>query len=94
MQPHTMQSGPERFKASALGALADRTLKIAIDRTTGTAQRKRADAVAEFPEFDAARQVGRRIKDHVIENLDHYLEEFERNAVAAGARVLWGGSTA
>jgi L-lactate dehydrogenase complex protein LldF len=92
MQPHAMQSGPERFKASALGALADRTLKIAIDRTTGTAQRKRADAVAEFPEFDAARQVGRRIKDHVIENLDHYLKEFERNAVAAGARVHWAAT--
>ena len=80
-----MQLGPERFKANAQAALADRTLKIAIDRTTGTAERKRAEAVAEFPEFDAARQRGRRIKDHVIANLDHYLETFERNAVAAGA---------
>ena len=49
-----MQLGPERFKANAQAALADRTLKIAIDRTTGTAVRKRAEAVAEFPEFDAA----------------------------------------
>jgi L-lactate dehydrogenase complex protein LldF len=87
-----VQLGPERFKANAQAALADRTLKIAVDRTTGTAQRKRADAVAEFPEFDAARQVGQRIKDHVIENLDHYLEEFERNAVAAGARVHWAAT--
>ena len=70
-----MQLGPERFKANAQAALADRTLKIAIDRTTGTAERKRAEAVAEFPEFDAARQRGRRIKDHVIANLDHYLED-------------------
>ena len=42
-----MQLGPERFKANAQAALADRTLKIAIDRTTGTAERKRAEAVAE-----------------------------------------------
>jgi L-lactate dehydrogenase complex protein LldF len=84
-----MQLGPEHFKANAQAALADRTLKIAIERTTGTAVRKRAEAVAEFPEFDAARQRGRRIKDHVIANLDHYLEAFERNAVAAGSRVHW-----
>ena len=31
----------------------------------------------------------RRIKDHVIAHLDHYLETFERNAVAAGAEVHW-----
>ena len=80
-----MQLGPERFKANAQAALADRTLKIAIDRTTA---RPRRQAVAEFPEFDAARQRGRRIKDHVIANLDHYLETFERNAVAAGAGPL------
>ena len=86
-----MQLGPERFKANAQAALADRTLKIAIDRTTGTAERKRAEAVADFPEFEAARQRGRRIKDHVIANLDHYLETFERNAVAAGSRGPLGG---
>ena len=87
-----MQLGPERFKANAQAALADRTLKIAIDRTTGTAEHKRAEAVAEFPEFDAARQRGRRIKDHVIANLDHYLETFERNAVAAGSQVHWAAT--
>jgi L-lactate dehydrogenase complex protein LldF len=87
-----MQLGSERFKANAQAALADRTLKIAIDRTTGTAVRKRAEAVAEFPEFDAARQRGRRIKDHVIANLDHYLETFERNAVTAGSRVHWAAT--
>ena len=33
--------GPEHFKANADAALADRTLKVAIDRTTGTAERRR-----------------------------------------------------
>ena len=60
--------------------LPNATLKIAIDRTTGTAERKRAAAIADFPEFAAARDRGRRIKDHVIAHLDHYLREFERNA--------------
>ena len=77
------------FKTRAKDALADRTLKVAIDRTTGTAERKRAAALAAFPEFAAARERGKAIKDHVIANLDFYLEEFERNAVASGAKVYW-----
>ena len=77
------------FKARAEAALADRTLKVAIDRTTGTAERKRAAAVTAFPEFTAARERGKAIKDHVIAHLDHYLEEFERNATASGTKVHW-----
>ena len=84
-----MQEATLSFKARAKEALADPTLKIAIDRTTGTAERKRAVAMTQFPQFDAARERGKRIKDHVIANLDHYLLEFERNAIASGAKVHW-----
>ena len=77
------------FKDRATAALADKTLKIAIDRTTGNAERKRAAAVAAFPEFEAARARGKAIKDHVIAHLGHYLEQFERNATASGAKVHW-----
>ena len=82
------------FKDRAKSALADRTLKIAIDRTTGTAEAKRAVAVAAFPEFQDARARGRAIKDHVIAYLDHYLEQFERNATASGAKVHWASDDA
>ncbi len=87
----TAAAGPG-FKARSDAALADATLKIAIDRTTGTAERKRAAALANFPEYDAARSRGRAIKDHVIANLDHYLETFERNATASGAKVHWAAT--
>ena len=84
-----MQEATISFKARAEKALADPTLKIAIDRTTGTAERKRAVAMTQFPQFELARERGKRIKDHVIANLDHYLLEFERNAIASGAKVHW-----
>ena len=87
-----MKSSSENFVANASAALADRTLKIAIDRTTGTAERKRTLAMADFAEFPQARERGRRIKDHVIANLDHYLREFERNATASGAKVHWAST--
>jgi len=82
------------FKARAAAALAAPGLKVAIDRTTGTAERKRAAALDAFPEFEAARARGRAIKDHVIANLDHYLEAFERNATASGATVHWAADAA
>ena len=77
------------FKQRAKVALADPMLKTAIERTAGAAERNRAVAVDAFPEFAAARERGRRIKDHVIANLAHYLAEFERNATASGAKVHW-----
>ncbi|VTZ52572.1 putative oxidoreductase subunit with NAD(P)-binding domain and ferridoxin-like domain [Methylocella tundrae] len=80
------------FETRVEKALANPTLKTAIERTTGTAREKRAAAVAEWPDFAKARDLGRRIKDHVVRNLDYYLTEFERNALASGAKVHWATS--
>ncbi len=59
------------FKDDVARALADTTLKTAIDRTTVTAETKRKAALADYPQFAAARERGTRIKDHVVANLDH-----------------------
>ncbi len=80
------------FEQRAAAALANATLKTAIDRTTGTARTKRAAAVSDWPGFPQARDLGRRIRDHVIANLDYYLLEFERNAKASGAEVHWAAT--
>ncbi|WP_297366789.1 LutB/LldF family L-lactate oxidation iron-sulfur protein [Acidocella sp.] len=77
------------FTARASAALTDPTLKTAIERTTGNARAKRAAAVAAWPGFEAARDLGRDIKDHVTQNLAFYLATFERNAIASGAHVHW-----
>ena len=87
-----MQTSVISFHDRAQEALDDPTLKIAIDRTTGNAEKKRAAAVAAFPQFEAGRDLGQRIKDHVVANLDHYLLEFERNATASGAKVHWAAT--
>lgn len=80
------------FKAASARALADPQLKTAIDRTTMTAEAKRKIALAEFPQYAAARERGTAIKDHVVAHLDHYLEAFERNALASGAQVHWAAT--
>jgi L-lactate dehydrogenase complex protein LldF len=50
---------------------------------------KRAQAIARLPEFDALRDEGIAIKNHVIAHLDFYLERFEQNVVAHGGKVHW-----
>ncbi len=77
------------FKERARKALADKQLKIALDRTTGNARTKRAAAVAAWPEFNEARAAAAAIKDHAIAHLGFYLEMFERNALASGAHLHW-----
>ena len=84
-----MKQTSERFKANARHALRDPSLKTALDRTTTLLRSRRAQVIADYPEYAAARSRAERIKNHTLENLDHYLEEFERNASAAGAKVHW-----
>ena len=77
------------FTDRADAALADPILKTAVERTAGTAEAKRAVAVDAFPDFEAARDRAAAIKDHVVAHLGAYLEQFEANAIAAGAKVHW-----
>lgn len=77
------------FTRRADRALDDRLLKVAVERTAGTAEVKRAAAVAAFDDFEQARDRAAAIKDHVVAHLGHYLEQFEANATAAGAKVHW-----
>ena len=80
------------FDTRAAAALADPLLKTAVESTAGTAEAKRTLAVSAFPDFDAARTRAAAIKDHVIAHLGAYLEQFEANAVAAGAQVHWAAT--
>ena len=77
------------FGSRAAEALADPVMKLAVERTAGTAQAKRALAVDAFPDFAAARARAAAIKDHVVANLGAYLVQFEERAAAAGIQVHW-----
>jgi L-lactate dehydrogenase complex protein LldF len=80
------------FSTNARAALADATLQRALaDMPRGFAA-ARAKVTAALPEFEALRRTGRDIKDHTLQNLDLYLEAFERNAVRAGSQVHWAAT--
>ncbi|WP_292951687.1 LUD domain-containing protein, partial [Neptuniibacter sp. UBA847] len=83
---------PENFYQNVTEALAQPDLKMIIRRTTDKAETKRAEAIANFPEFEKARQQGQKVKDHTIKYMDHYLAEFEKNAAAQGTIVHWAST--
>src|SRR3984957_18955151 len=85
-----MQSTSHDFKANAARALGDEALQHSLRflMAEGFAAR-RARAVARLPEFEALRAAGKALKDHVLANLDTYLEIFERNVEAQGGQVHW-----
>ena len=84
-----MSPAASPFASRAANALADLRLQRALADVPGGFVAARARAKAALPEFEALRRTGRDIKDHALGHLDLYLEEFERNATAAGTIVHW-----
>lgn len=84
-----MKATPERFVGNAREALADGRLQAALGNFTRTFPEKRRQVVEGVPEFDALRDTGVEIKNHVLANLDFYLERFEAKVVETGGTVHW-----
>jgi L-lactate dehydrogenase complex protein LldF len=69
-----------------------------VERTTWHDQalwfvRQKRDRMAySLPEFQELRELASQIKNHTLSNLDTYLEQFEKNALANGAQVHWAAN--
>ena len=87
-----MKQTSHTFKANVKTALAQPNLRVALDRTTDLLQSRRVGMLDAFPQYDATRDVAEKIKDHTLAHLDTYLEEFEKNAIASGAKVYWAST--
>ncbi|HUB34536.1 MAG TPA: LutB/LldF family L-lactate oxidation iron-sulfur protein [Bryobacteraceae bacterium] len=71
--------------------LADANLQLAIYTATGRLKAARIATVAPdvLPDYQELRTQANALKRHAIENLDHYLEQFEANVEARGGHVVW-----
>ena len=85
----TAVRSPANFKDEVHEALQRPNLKVGLDRTIGLLQTRRRDVLARYPNFEQTREIGKQIKDHTLQHLEHYLAEFEKNATAAGSIVHW-----
>jgi L-lactate dehydrogenase complex protein LldF len=80
---------PENLKKLVAERIHDPQLRANLKRATDTSLIKRADVVAEYPDWEEMRSKAHEIKKDVIDRLPEYLEEFERNAVANGISVWY-----
>ena len=89
-----MQVTSMHFRARVGAKLADVKLQAALMKLQGNFVKGRADRVAELDNFEELRTHAAAIRDRALNNLDVYLEEFEKNATARGAIVHWAETTA
>ncbi|HXB69080.1 MAG TPA: LutB/LldF family L-lactate oxidation iron-sulfur protein [Candidatus Acidoferrales bacterium] len=71
--------------------LEDANLQLAIYTATGRLKDKRIESVCAeaLPDYQELRSQANALKKHAIDNLDYYLEEFERNVEARGGKVVY-----
>jgi len=89
-----MESTSRNFNANVRAALANDALQSALGKIESGFVANRANAAARLPEFDALRDQARDIKDHILDNLDFYLEAFEARVLESGGQVHWASSAA
>jgi L-lactate dehydrogenase complex protein LldF len=77
------------FKANARAALGNENIQRAMRSTQAGFVGKRAKARDALPEFDALRDGARDLKNHVLANLDLYLERYEAQVIASGGQIHW-----
>src|SRR5918995_3170586 len=81
--------GDEKFPAAARHALADTQLRRNLGKATTTIRAKRAQVVAELPDWEELREAGRQLKVHTMAHLPEYLGQFEEAVTARGGVVHW-----
>jgi L-lactate dehydrogenase complex protein LldF len=77
------------FKERAGQKLADARLQKNLKKLSEKFVTARAAAIAELDDFEATRDAAVERRNRALANLDVWLETFERNATARGAKVLF-----
>lgn len=81
--------GVPKFPTAAKAALQNSVQRRNLTHATGIIRDKRAGVVAELDNWEELRLAAEAVKDRTLARLDEYLEQFEANAIAAGATVHW-----
>src|SRR5947209_1250733 len=77
------------FVAATQEALADPPLQAALLRLTGTLMAGNRRGYAALADSDKLRDHAKRIKEHTLAHLDHYLEQLEASVQRVGGHVHW-----
>ena len=89
-----MQVASMHFKERAHVKLNDAGLQRNLEKIKTKFVGKRRESLVELDDFEATRDAARRIRQRALDDLDTWLEIFERNATARGATVLFAQTPA
>ena len=87
-----MHAPTNTFAQRVAIAIHDKRLQAALDHASGGFVQKRAAQMAALPEFEALRERARIVKEHVLSNLDSYLERYEAEVTRCGGHVHWAAT--
>src|SRR4029079_10857450 len=89
-----MQVASMHFKERAHVNLNDERLQSNLRNMQAKFVGNRRESLVELRDCEGTREAGKAIRNRALENLDVWLEIFERNAIARGATVLWAETPA
>ena len=84
-----MEIKTERFSEAAREGLKNAHAHGFLKLRANFVRARRETALSTFPDAAAAQAYGAAIREEAIARLPELLEEFEKNALANGARVFW-----
>ncbi|GAB4350961.1 MAG: LutB/LldF family L-lactate oxidation iron-sulfur protein [Candidatus Abyssubacteria bacterium] len=84
-----MKIKTRQFNEVVKRELQNQRSRAFLDVLASIVPETRKAALATFPDPDAALELGRSIRAEALARLPELLEEFEQNATAHGATVLW-----
>lgn len=82
------------FPEAALPVLRNPQLRKNVAHAIDIIQAKRGRLVEEKSDWQSLRTAAASIREHALENLDFYLEQFEERCTAAGGVVHWAADAA
>src|SRR5262245_2198102 len=89
-----MQVASMHFQERAHANLLDEQLQRNLRKFQGKFVPARRLALTELDDVEATRDAAMAIRERALDNLDVWLELFEKNALASGATVLWAQTPA
>ena len=89
-----MQVASMHFKERAHVKLHDERLQHNLAKMKDKFVGRRRESLAELDDFEGTREAARAIRQRALDDLDVWLELFERNATERGARVLFAQTPA
>jgi L-lactate dehydrogenase complex protein LldF len=85
----TMKIGEDKFKERVDKGLNDSFMRGAVAGAQERLRTKRLDAAEELGNWEEWRSLGEEIRQHVLENLDFYLNQLSENVSARGGHVFF-----